>query len=115
VAVFVDLQDRTLRAIGFTGEGCSILIASASMMTDRLWGATRADAVALVARFEALVRDGGGAEAPDAPPALGELAAFAALATFPGRVPCAMMPWLALRAALGGDDPESARHSIGKR
>lgn len=115
VAVFVDLRGETLGAVAFTGEGCSILIASASMMTERLCGATRGDAMALGARFETLVREGGGVETADPPPALGELSAFAAVAAFPGRVACAMLPWQALRAALGGGDPESARHSIGKR
>jgi NifU-like protein involved in Fe-S cluster formation len=47
------------------------------------------------------MRGAGDPETPDASPALGELAAFAALAAFPGRRPCATLPWLALRAALG--------------
>ena len=98
--MFVALRGETLDAVAFTGEGCSILTAAASMMTERLRGATRADAEALRERFEALVRGAGDPEAPDVAAALGELTAFAALAAFPGRVPCALLPWQALRAAM---------------
>jgi nitrogen fixation NifU-like protein len=103
VVVFVDVGGDCLRAVSFLGGGCSILTASASMMTERLAGATRAEVGTLMERFRALVCLGSDPAGPGEEPSLGALAAFAPLADFPGREPCATLPWLALRAALADD------------
>jgi len=90
-------DDDRLAEVAFTGAGCAISTASASMMTEALRGATRADAEALFRRFHALVT--GAADAP-AEEELGELAALAGVRTFPMRVKCATLAWHTLRAAL---------------
>lgn len=79
----------------FTGQGCSIATASASMMTDVLPGRTRDQALALIDQVEAMLTHA--APAADLP--LG-LEALRGVAPFPGRHGCASMPWLALRDAL---------------
>lgn len=79
----------------FTGQGCSIATASASMMTDVLPGCTRDQALAMIDQVEAMLTHA--APAPDLPAGL---EALRGVAPFPGRHGCASMPWLALRDAL---------------
>ncbi len=97
LTLFVDLEGDVIRDVKFTGEGCAISKASASMMTQAVKGKTRGEAEALFEQFHALVT-GSGARAPDA--SLGSLQAFAGVARFPIRVKCASLAWHALRSAL---------------
>jgi nitrogen fixation NifU-like protein len=86
-----------VREAGFTGRGCSISQASASMLTQALRGRTRAEAEALVRRFTALVH--GDAEA-GRDETLGELRALQGVARFPARIRCATLAWSALDEVL---------------
>ena len=91
------LDGDVVRDVRFTGRGCSISQASASMLTQALRGRTRAEAEALLARFTRLVH--GDAEAArDA--SLGELRALQGVARFPARIRCATLAWSALEEAL---------------
>lgn len=100
--------------VKFTGEGCAISKASASMMTQAIKGKTRAEAEQLFERFHALVtgqgagkgtgETGGLSATPD--PALGRLKVFEGVARFPTRVKCASLAWHALRAAIEGSSTE---------
>jgi len=83
--------------IGFEGQGCAISVASASMMTEALSGATLVEADRTFQAFHALV-------AGDVPPTepLGKLVVFAGVREFPVRVKCATLAWHTLRAALAG-------------
>ena len=87
-----------VREARFTGQGCSISQASASMLTQAVRGKTADEARALVARFSALVH--GDAEAAgDA--TLGELRALGGVSRFPARIRCATLAWSALAELLG--------------
>ena len=86
--------------LSFTGEGCAISKASASMMTQAIKGKTLAEAEALFERFHALVTGTGDAEGRES---LGKLQAFAGVARIPMRVKCASLAWHALHEALGQD------------
>ena len=81
-----------LEDIKFTGHGCAISQASASLMTMKLKGKTRDTAMSILRAFQALVTGG----ADDAPPELGDLRLLRGVRKFPQRVKCAM---LAARAA----------------
>jgi nitrogen fixation protein NifU and related proteins len=80
----------------FTGQGCSISQASASMMTQQLEGKTLDEARALSARFTEMMHGDAGAAADRA---LGDLRALAGVAKFPVRIKCALLPWNALSEA----------------
>jgi len=97
LAVAFDVDGR-VREARFTGQGCSISQASASMLTQAVRGKTRDEAQALVARFSALVH-GDAAAAADA--SLGELRALGGVARFPARIRCATLAWSALADLLG--------------
>jgi len=97
------LDGDVISDVRFTGEGCAISKASASMMTQAIKGKTRADAERLFEGFHDLVTGKGGTP-PDA--SLGSLRAFAGVARFPTRVKCATMAWHALKEGLDGPSDE---------
>jgi len=80
------------------GDGCSISMASASVLADTMTGLTVAEAEVLVTTFRELLRSRGTIE-PDEE-VLGDAAAFAGVSKYPARVKCAMLPWVAFEAAL---------------
>lgn len=88
--------DGILQDIKFSGHGCAISQASASLMTMKLKGKTAGEATALTRTFHDLVTD---ENAPSAP-SLGDLQLMSGVRKFPQRVKCAMLPWRALEQAL---------------
>jgi nitrogen fixation NifU-like protein len=96
VRVQVRLAGERICDIGFTGQGCAICIASASMMTEAVLG-TEADAArAWAQRFRAVLT--GEAQAEEA--SLGKLASLAGVRHYPSRIKCALLGWHALMHAL---------------
>ena len=87
-----------LDGISWEGQGCSISMASASVLTDMMAGLDRAEALALVEDFRELMRSRGTME-PDEE-VLGDAAAFAGVSRYPARVKCAMLAWVALEEAV---------------
>jgi nitrogen fixation NifU-like protein len=87
------LEGETIADVRFSGRGCSISQASASMMTQLIKGKTVREARALAARFNEMMH--GSAEAAR-DPLLGEARALAGVAKFPVRVKCALLGWNAL-------------------
>jgi nitrogen fixation protein NifU and related proteins len=87
------LDGDTITDVRFSGHGCSISQASASMMTQLIKGKTVAEARQLAARFSEMMH--GSAEA-SRDRALGEARALAGVARFPVRVKCALLGWNAL-------------------
>ncbi|HET7676095.1 MAG TPA: SUF system NifU family Fe-S cluster assembly protein [Gammaproteobacteria bacterium] len=97
LTVYVKLDGDRVQDVSFEGSGCAISVASASLMTDRLKGLTRAEAQALFEDMHALLT--GNNDAPDAE-RLGKLAALAGVREYPSRVKCATLCWHTLQAAL---------------
>jgi len=97
VHVWVQLDGDQVKDVSFTGNGCAISKASASMMTQAVKGKSKAETAALFAAFHRLVTGGG-----EDPEALGKLAVFAGVSEFPVRVKCASLAWHTLKAALDG-------------
>ena len=97
ISLDVKVEGDVITDIRFTGEGCAISKASASMMTQAIKGKTMEEASALYEGFHDLVT-GKAATPPDK--SLGSLRAFAGVARFPARVKCATMAWHALKEGL---------------
>ena len=93
------LEEDTIADAAFTGQGCAISTASASMMTEALKGRTLEEARRLFAGFRDLVA-GGQAEAEAAVDRVGKLAVFSGVRDFPTRVKCAVLVWHTLNQAL---------------
>jgi nitrogen fixation NifU-like protein len=91
--------EHTIEEIKFTGQGCAISRASASMMTLKLKGQSREGAEGLLHSFRDLVTAGQASEA-EPPRALGDLRLLQGVRRFPQRVKCAMLAWRAFEQAL---------------
>jgi nitrogen fixation NifU-like protein len=85
----------------FSGRGCSISQASASMMTQLVKGKSPEEIEAIRKQFRDLML--GNASADESQ--LGSLQALSGVARFPARVKCALLAWNALERALAERAP----------
>ena len=99
--VFLQMDGDVVKDVSFTGAGCAISTASASMMTESVKGKTRVETEALFKRFHDLIT--GEAKSGPGAPELGKLAVFSGVREYPVRIKCATLPWHTLKAALAGD------------
>jgi nitrogen fixation NifU-like protein len=88
--------DGSLQDMKFSGHGCAISQASASLMTMKLKGKNRATAMQMLSSFRDLVAG----ERDDSTSQLGDLQIMRGVRKFPQRVKCAMLAWRALEEAL---------------
>ena len=94
VTVYAVFEGETVSEVGFTGRGCSISQASASMMTERLAGKTREEAEEEIAGFKA--RMTGDGEFSDTE----EISALGGVVRYPSRIRCATLAWTAFENGL---------------
>ena len=99
--VHLGLKGDVICEIAFTGSGCAISKASASLMTESVKGKTLAEVRTLSGRFQEMVTADAETE-PDTD-ALGKLSVFAGVRAYPARVKCAVLAWHTLRAAIAAD------------
>ena len=94
--------DGGVEDLKFTGQGCAISQASASLMTLKVKGKSRPDAEAVLHAFHDLVTT----EVENPPKLLGDLRLLQGVRKFPQRVKCAMLAWRALEQAMEAGDKE---------
>ncbi len=100
IDLLLKVQAGRIVDVGFQGKGCSISMASASMLTDRLKGRSVDEAMAMDATFTRMLH---GDEAAAADAELGDLRALAGVSKFPVRVKCALLAWNCLEELVGPD------------
>ncbi len=86
--------DGKISQICFSGHGCAISLASASMMTEAVKGLTTSQANELIETVRLMMHN----EAPAED--LGDIEALKGVAKFPIRVKCALLAWMALKDAI---------------
>lgn len=84
--------------IRFRGKGCSICIASASMMSEGVAGQSAAAVRALTEEVKRLTKGEPRKDKTD----LDDLEALGGVSKFPVRIKCALLPWMTLEKLLGG-------------
>jgi nitrogen fixation protein NifU and related proteins len=85
-----------LEDIKFSGRGCAISQASASLMTLKLKGKSRIEVTEMLRAFHELVTN----ETSEPCNGLGDLRVMQGVRKFPQRVKCAMLAWRAVEQAL---------------
>lgn len=100
VQVQVQLDGPVIRQARFTGKGCAISVASASLMTQAIQGRTTDEARELSRAFSHMIRTG------ETDEALGDLSALQGVHTLATRTKCAALPWQTLDVLLAGAPPE---------
>jgi len=102
VTVYIQRDDGQIADAAFTGKGCAICTASASMMTQVVKGKSVEEARHLFDGFHHMITDA--ASTAQQAEALGKLAVFAGVKKYPVRVKCATLPWHTLKAAIDQQD-----------
>jgi nitrogen fixation NifU-like protein len=97
IALQVAFDGENVSDLRFSGRGCSISQASASMMTQLVKGKTKEEIDVIRKQFRDLML-GDSSLAQD--PQLGSLRALSGVARFPARVKCALLAWSALERAI---------------
>lgn len=92
ISLQMQIEGDKVVAAKFTGEGCSISLSSASMMTDAVKGRTTKEALVLAEKFSALMKgeDVSFDEYED-------IEALSGVSKFPARIKCATLAWNALK------------------
>lgn len=94
VTVYASLADGEVSDVKFSGKGCSISLASASMMTERLKGKPREEAEEEIRHFKNMMT--GKEEFPE----MDDLAALKGVIQYPSRIKCATLAWTAFERGL---------------
>lgn len=91
LTVYANFDDDKVADVKFSGRGCSISQASASMMTERLIGKSRAAAEEEIKHFKNMMT--GKEEFPE----MDDLAALKGVIQYPSRIKCATLAWTAFQ------------------
>ncbi|ANE48467.1 nitrogen fixation protein NifU [Paenibacillus swuensis] len=98
----MQVEDNIVKAAKFVGEGCSISLSSASMMTEAVKGHTLDEALEMAEKFSSLMKgeevDFGDYE---------DLEALSGVNKFPARIKCATLAWNALRKGIEQSEHKS--------
>ena len=97
-------SDSKLERVCFQGEGCSICLASASMMTEEVEEKPLLEVFQKIKDFRALMQ---GENPPDLD---GDIESLKGVRRFPVRIKCALLAWTTLKGAL-----ESKSESKGEK
>ncbi|MFC3885003.1 Fe-S cluster assembly sulfur transfer protein SufU [Bacillus songklensis] len=96
MTLFVELEQDRVRRVTFLGEGCSISMASASMMTELIKNKPLTEITSLRKAFEQLIRYGNIPDEVD----LGDSLSLQGVHQLKARHNCALMTWQALDKVL---------------
>ncbi len=91
ISLQLQVEDGVVKAAKFTGEGCSISMASASMMTDAIKGKKIDEALDMANQFSDMMQ-GKAVEFE-----YEDLEALSGVNKFPARIKCATLAWNALK------------------
>ncbi|WP_110933559.1 Fe-S cluster assembly sulfur transfer protein SufU [Paenibacillus bouchesdurhonensis] len=89
------VEDGIVKDARFTGEGCSISMSSASMMTEAVKGLNFEHALQLAERFSSLMK-GEDVQFDE----LEDIEALSGVNKFPARIKCATLAWNALKKGI---------------
>lgn len=93
ISLQLQVEDGKIENAKFMGEGCSISLASASMMTEAVKGLKVDEALELVDLFSQMVQ-GEDVDLDKFP--LEDIEALTGVSKFPARIKCATLAWKAL-------------------
>lgn len=84
--------------VSYDGQGCSISQAATSVLADQVIGQSVGDALKTVEAFNEMITSRGTIEGDE--DVIGDGIAFAGVAKYPARVKCALLGWMAFKAAV---------------
>lgn len=97
VTLNLTMQNGIVKEITWDGVGCSISMASASVMSDLLSGKEYLQALKILEAFVELMQSKGQSRGDEE--ILEDGVAFAGVSKFPARIKCALLGWMAFKDA----------------
>ncbi|MFC0559414.1 Fe-S cluster assembly sulfur transfer protein SufU [Halalkalibacter alkalisediminis] len=97
IQIQMKVEDDKVSEAKFVGEGCSISLASASMMTQAIKGLKLEEAVEMSHIFSDMML---GKDYDDERFDLGDIEALQGVAKFPARIKCATLAWKAMEKGI---------------
>lgn len=98
----MQIENGIVHNAKFEGEGCSISMASASMMTQLIKGKTVEEALSLADTISNIMLGNEYDKSID----LGDIEALSGVSKFPARIKCATLAWKAMEKGVGKDSEE---------
>jgi nitrogen fixation protein NifU and related proteins len=100
IELSLKMEDGRVAEVKSLGRGCSISLASASMMTEMVKGKSLEEALALIGTFKGMLLEDRELQDEEYD-RLGDLEALEGLKSYPVRIKCALLSWNALSEVLG--------------
>ena len=97
ISIQIIMEGEEISDVKFTGSGCAISTASASILTEAIKGKSKKEIKKIFGSFHDLVT---GNETKED---LGKLTIFEGVQKYPVRIKCATLSWHALMAAIEGE------------
>jgi nitrogen fixation NifU-like protein len=97
VTLNLTISEGVIKAISWDGVGCSISMASVSMMSDLLINQNYEKANQILTEFVELMQSKGKSQGDEE--LLDDAVAFAGVSKFPARIKCALLGWMAYKDA----------------
>lgn len=101
IQLTMKVEDGKVADAKFEGEGCSISMSSASMMTQAIKGRNIEEALKLSGIFSDIMQ---GKDYDEDELDLGDIEALQGVAKFPARIKCATLAWKAMEKGLKEDE-----------
>ncbi|WP_031547463.1 MULTISPECIES: Fe-S cluster assembly sulfur transfer protein SufU [Salinicoccus] len=99
IRLTLNVVDEIVEDVKFDGEGCSISMASASMMTESITGKNINEALSMGDEFSKMMLG----EDYDISEEMGDIEALSGVSQFPARIKCATLSWKALEKGVKAD------------
>ncbi|MCM0606485.1 MAG: SUF system NifU family Fe-S cluster assembly protein [Xanthomonadaceae bacterium] len=103
VQIKLSPDNKTVDDIMFSGSGCSISVASASILTDDVKGQSVEKTLKLIEQFRGVMQ---GNEKPEV--LEGDVEALTGVRQFPVRIKCALLAWTALKELIENQNKEKS-------
>ncbi|MGP4040603.1 Fe-S cluster assembly sulfur transfer protein SufU [Gracilibacillus sp. D59] len=103
IELHLQIEDDIVKDAKFEGDGCSISMSSASMMTQAVKGKNVNDALKMSSVFSQMML---GEDVEDVDFDLGDIEALQGVSKFPARIKCATLAWKAMEKAVAADEEQ---------
>mgnify|MGYP000933580352 CR=1 FL=1 len=103
IQLTIKVEDGIVADAKFEGEGCSISMSSASMMTQAIKGRPINEAIKVSHAFSNMIQ---GKEYNEEDLDLGDIEALQGVCKFPARIKCATLAWKAMEKGLKEEEEE---------
>jgi|SRR5690625_1285027 len=101
IMIHLQIEDHIVADVKFEGEGCSISLASASMMTQAIKGKKVSDALRIWKFFSKMMI---GEDIDTGELDLADIEALQGVSKFPARIRCATLAWEAMEKGIKEED-----------